>query len=164
MRHGVVGGGEQGGLDVPAPFESARHVGAADDQSRAFVLPDLDVAADPLLLALGDQRAHLGVGIGGIAHPQGGHLGSQRVDVLVVTPLGHQHTGQRVADLPTVGQAGRSHSGGDGFGCGVIEDDRGGLAAEFETDLGQVGRARRRDGPTGRGRTGERHLVHAADG
>ena len=106
------------------------------DQLCAFVLTGLDVAADAMLLALRNQRAHLGVGIAGIAHPQGGHLGSERVDVFVVAPLGHQHTGQRVADLPTVGQAGRSHSGGDGFRCGVIKDDGGGLAAEFETDLG----------------------------
>ena len=101
-------------------------------------------------------------GSAGVADPNIGHLGRECVDVLVVACGGNQDAGQRVADLTAVGKAGRPHSGGDLVGCGVIEDDRRGLAAEFETDLGEVGAARCGDGPARRGGTGERDLVHAA--
>jgi len=48
--HRVVGRRRTEWVDIPAAFEPVRQVGAADHQSRAFTLTDVDVVADALLL------------------------------------------------------------------------------------------------------------------
>ena len=103
-------------------------------------LAGLDVVAHPVLLALRDQRARPAWrGRSGSPTTSDGHLGGECVDELVGAIGGHQDAGQRVADLAAVGQARRPDAGRDGGRVGVVEDDRRGLAAEFEADPLEVG-------------------------
>src|SRR4051794_21823176 len=64
--HPVVDVGEQRWCDVPTAVEAVRHLLPADHEPGALVLAGRDVAADPLLLALSDQRADLGRGVVGV--------------------------------------------------------------------------------------------------
>jgi hypothetical protein len=62
-------------------------------------------------------------------------------------------------ELAAVAEAGDAHGGRDRFGVGVVEDDGGGLAAEFETHLLEVRPASRGDPATDGGGPGERNPV-----
>jgi hypothetical protein len=46
----VVGCGEQGGPDVPAPVHSVGHLGSAEYQARALLPAGVDVLTDAVLL------------------------------------------------------------------------------------------------------------------
>ena len=107
---------------------------AADDDAGALLLAEGDVLLDPLLLALGDERADLGGGVGRVADLHAARPSSPSgVDDLVVAARGEAR--MRVwatqawplfmsdANLrPSIG-------GGE---VGVVEDDGGRLAAELE--------------------------------
>ena len=108
--HAVVSGGEQGGLDVPArvrvqpsPGDSAPPMTSL----AAFVLTDLDVVTDALLLAFARPVGRPTFGIARITHPQGGHFRGERVNVpRRGAARAPEHGVKRVADLAAVGQAG----------------------------------------------------------
>ena len=87
--HRVVDVGEQRRLDVPALVEAGRPT-AADDEGGALGHAGGDVALDPVALALGHERAALGLGV-------------ERIADLVV---GHG-LGQGVAHLGVAGAAAR---------------------------------------------------------
>src|SRR6185436_3801115 len=82
--HLVVHVGEDGGLHVPALLHGGGAAVAADDDPGALLLAEGDVLLDPLLLALGDERADLGGGVVGIAHGHAADRLGQRLDDLVV--------------------------------------------------------------------------------
>ena len=68
--HVVVDAGEHRRLHVPALVEPGGATVAADDDLGALFLAERDVLLDPLLLALGDERADLGGGIARVADRQ----------------------------------------------------------------------------------------------
>jgi hypothetical protein len=76
----------------------------------------------------------------------------------VAGPRDHD-PGQRRADLPGQEALGLGQGAGGRLDVGVVEDDGGGLAAEFQGAAGDPLAADRGDPPSGRGRPGEGDLV-----
>ena len=97
-RRGVVDVAEDGGLNEPAPVEVLRPA-AAGRQRGSFRHALGDVALDPVALALGDQGAHVGLGVERVADLHLGEDAGQRVDELVVAVLADDDPRQRGADL-----------------------------------------------------------------
>ena len=88
-------------------------------------------------------------------------IGRERVDDLVVVGAAGEDAGLRDARLAVVHERRELqalHRRGE---VGVVEDDRGRLAAELEADALELLTADRGDAATGRGGTGERDLVDA---
>ena len=130
--HAVVDVGEHRRLHVPALLEPGRTAVAADDDLGAFFLTDGDVLLDPLLLTLGDERADLGRRVLRVADAQRADHLDERVDDLVVTLAAGEDARLRDARLAVVHER-RELEAFDGRGeVGVVEDDRGRLAAELE--------------------------------
>ena len=131
MRQSFCDAGEEGRLDEPALVEPGGAT-AADGDGGAFLLADLEVALDPLALALGDERPDLGGGVGGIADLHGADRGRERLVDLGLAAAGHEDAGLGEAGLAVVHDgAGEQHR--DGLvEVGVVEHDGGRLAAELE--------------------------------
>ncbi len=134
---------------------------AADDDAGALVLAERDVLLDPLLLALGDQRADLGGGVGGVADRHRAHRLGQRVDDPVVAAAAGEDAGLGDARLAVVHERGEPQARHRGVEVGVVEHDRGRLAAQLEADPLQLLAADRGDLAAGRGGAGEGDLVDA---
>ena len=118
-----------------------------------------DVGLDPRALLLGDERAHLAVGVKRVADPYFGEHAGQGVDHLVVTATGDNDSGQRVAGLACIdalicGQRGRG--GGD---VHVVEDDGGRFPSQLKVEAGHPLPTDRCDPPAGRGGSGKGNLV-----
>ena len=120
---------------------------------RALFLTERDVLLDALLLALGDERADLGRGLGRVADREAADHRRHRVDDLVVARPAGEDARLRDARLAVVHERRHLQALDRGREVGVVEDDRGRLAAELEADALQLLAADRRDAPTGRGRT-----------
>ncbi len=127
-------------------------------------MPCLDVALHPVLLPLGDQGADLGGGVRGIAHGEPAHHPHQRVDGFVITAARSENPGLGNARLAVVHQRGHFQPTNSGSEVGVLQDDRGGLAAEFEAAALELLPADGPDPPPGGGGAGERDLVDAGMG
>ena len=134
-RRGVVDVAEDGGLDEPPPVEVLRPT-AACGQRGALRHALGDVALDTVTLPLGDQGAHLGLGVERVAHLHLGERAGQGLDELVVAALADDDPRQRRADLTGEEALGAGERGGRGGQVHVVEDDGGGLAAELEGAAG----------------------------
>ena len=121
--------------------------------------PLRDVAEDPVALAADGQGSHLGFGVELVSDLDLGERAGEGVDEFVVTVLRHDDAGQRGAHLAGHHALGLGEPGGGDAEVGIVEDDGGGLAAEFEGDPGDPFAAQRGDPPAGRRRSGEGDLV-----
>ena len=158
-RHGVVDVGEQRRLDPPALGELvAGGPSSADGQRGALGLPLLDVAEDAVALLGRDHRAHDHVGSLRVAVGHGGEHALEHLDALLVARAGQQHPGLDGAALAGVEAGAHAHQRGEAE-VGVVEHDRGRLAAELEEDALHGGRALLHDALAHRGRAGERDHV-----
>ena len=83
----------------------------------------------------------------------------QPLDHLVVNLLMREHARTRRADLPGVEEDPGRRRLGRGLDIGVVEDDVGGLAAEFERHAFEIARRAAQDSAADAGRSRERHLV-----
>ena len=104
--------------------------------------PEQGTIALPLglvrMLALGDERADVGARVARVADLEvARHLG-QRVHHLVVAIARGEDAGLGHAGLTVVHERGALEAGGDHREIGVVEHDRGGLAAELEADSLQL--------------------------
>src|SRR5690606_20349292 len=83
--HVVGDPGKDGRLDIKAVFETleARYATSVL-KCRPFLLPDIDVAGDLLMLRLVDERAHLRLRVERIADADFGRAGGETVDETVV--------------------------------------------------------------------------------
>ncbi len=143
--------GEDGGLDVEPPLQSA-HLGraAADQHLGPFAAADLHVAQDLVELLAGRLRPHLSGGIEGVALHYGASAGQHPVHEVVIDaglhqraggagthfPLieeGHQHPFYRLVDVAALvlhhvgevdigGLAPQLHGGGDQLVGGAAQD------------------------------------------
>src|SRR5690606_7335152 len=84
----------------------------------------------------------------------------ERGDQVVVERRLHQHAGDGGAVLPGVEEGGLGDVPGGRVRIHVAEDDRGGLAAQLQVDILQVGRGRGHDLGSGAGGTGEGDHLH----
>jgi hypothetical protein len=113
------------------------------------------------------QRGHrpdLGGGVECVTHGQRRGERAQGVDDLVVPRAGGEYPGAEVAGLPVVEQSGREQVVADlgQVEVGVVEDDRGRLAAQFQGHRAEQAAAGFRDAPARGGGAGEGDLVHVA--
>lgn len=102
-----------------------------------------DVRAHALQLHPGDQRAHLRLLVGGVADDDGLDRRGEKVDEAVVDGALDEDAGAGAAVLAGVVEEGHGRSGRGGLDVGVGEDDVGALAAQFEGDALEQGRALR---------------------
>src|SRR5215471_15893220 len=144
--HRVVDAREHRGLHVPALLETGRPTVAAHRDLGAFLLAQRDVLLDPLLLAFRHQRADLGRIVLWVTDRERAHH-------LVVTVAAGEDARLRDAGLPVVHQRSELQPLDRSGQVGVVEDDRGRLAAELEADPLQLLTADRRDASTGGGGT-----------
>ena len=149
-RGAVVDVAEHRRLDEPAPVE-VRGPAAAGRQRGALLDALGDVAEDPVALALGDERAHLGllgerITDGDLRHGRG-----ERVDQLVVPRPGHDDAGQRRAHLAGEEALGAGEGGRRDPEVHVVEHDGRRLPAELERAAGDPLAADGRDPTPGRG-------------
>ncbi len=100
-----------------------------------------DVGADPVQLGAGDQRAHLGLLVGRVADPYGLDGGGEQVQEPVVHGPLDEDAGAGAAVLAGVVEEGHGGGGRGRLQVGVGEDDVGALAAEFQGDALEEGRA-----------------------
>src|SRR4029453_11806688 len=101
----------------------------------ALLLADADVALDPVQLFGGDQRAHVRGLVGRRADVDAlGDL-DQAGDHLVVDRAGHQQAAARGTDLALMEEDGVDRPVDREVEIGVLEDDVGRLAAEFDQHL-----------------------------
>src|ERR1700683_4977571 len=124
--------GEHGGLDEIPTFKSLGMTFAADDELRAFLDPRLDVLLHALVLLCAGQWAEGDVLVPRIAHFYffDGRLGQPLHFVEAV--FRHDQTRGRNAGLPVIQVAGvGGHRGRQGE-IGVVQDDVGRLAPEFQ--------------------------------
>ena len=139
---------------------------AADRDAGAFVGALGDVALDPVALALGDERAEAACpkSVGSPTTMPWHRLG-QRLDHLVVAGAAGEDAGLGDARLAVVHDArSGSSSGIERVDVGVVEDDRGRLAAELEGAALELLAAEGADLAAGGGRAGEAHLVDVGMG
>src|SRR6185436_20094716 len=73
---------------------------AADDDTRAFLLPDLDVAHHRLQLRVADRRPHLHAVRRTVADAQRLHAAREFREELIVYPLVHDDAARGRAPLP----------------------------------------------------------------
>jgi hypothetical protein len=113
--HLVLAAPEHGGLDIEAPGQGGIRGRAATAEQAGAALPGApDVAQHPIPVLGGDQRAHLGGGVHGIADPQAPHARQQPVQEKLEQRLVDEHPSAVGADLTLgveVGHQGR----GDGI-------------------------------------------------
>ena len=134
-RRGVVDVAEDGRLNEPAPVEVLRPA-AAGGQRGSLRHALGDVALDPVTLPLGDQGAHVGLGVERVADLHLGEDAGQGLDELVVAVLADDDPRQRGADLSGEEALGAGQRGGRGGQVHVVEDDGGGLAAQLQGAAG----------------------------
>ena len=113
----------------------ARGRGTSQAANGSFVFGDADVVENFLVLGPRGDGAHLGCGFEGIAHLRGLRQREQLIDKLIV----HRAMNQR-ARAGDAGLPGRREDAGDhtfdGFvEISVIENNVGGLAAQFQRDV-----------------------------
>src|SRR5690606_37736634 len=152
---------EQGGGDEVASGQFRGQVGAlaADDDAGSLGAAGGDVALDALLLAPADHGADHRGGGERVGEPLGGGGLGERVDELVPAGAGHQQPGLGDAGLAVDHERHRQQGGDDLVDVGVVEDDRGGLAAQFQGDAGDAGGAGGHDLLARGGAAGEGDLV-----
>ena len=93
--------GEDRRLEVEAPIQAGRPP-TAGRQLGTVVEGPVHVCLNAFQLCSADQRAHLHVGIGGIADLHGPGQRDQPIDDLVVDRVGKQHPAVQDAGLPGV--------------------------------------------------------------
>ena len=149
--------GEDGGLDE-IPFFAVAF--AAGDDLGAGVLAVLDVAHDPVILQLGDLGALERVGVERVADDVLAGAGLEGFDEFVVDVFLHEDAGTGTAALAVVVEDAEVDPRDGVFDVGVVEDDVGGFATEFERHFLQVGFCRGlHDGAADYGGSGEGDLV-----
>src|SRR5688572_6134896 len=130
-RHLLIDVAEHGRLDEVAAVEAFRPA-AAEHELRALGLALADVALHALELPLHRERAHLRRGILRIANFHILDGADVRIEQLVLALLGHEHARQREADLARDRHRVRHEAAEHLTHVGVVEHDRGRLAAELE--------------------------------
>src|ERR1700730_1246920 len=113
---------------------------AASRQQCALVLADIHVIEDALHLLFGDYRTKGCGTIGRITHPDRLRALRQPVDHPVVNLLVRENARPRRAYLPGVEEDSGRSGLGRSLDVGVVKDDVGGLAAEFERHAFEVTR------------------------
>src|SRR6266542_2633117 len=161
-RHGVVDAGEDGRLHVVPAGQPVRWCRAAGHERGALGDAELDVAAYPVALGSRNQRAKSGAAL--IRVSDHGGLGGRAGDLggAVMPVAGYEHAGMRGAALPAVTEAVPDHLRDNRRQVGVIQDDGGGLAAEFQGHRLDRGGRELADPAAGSRGTGEADHVHAA--
>ncbi len=150
--------GEDGGLDEVALVAVAL---AAGLDLGALLLAGLDVAHDAVVLQLADLGTLEGLLVKGVADGVGGRALLEGLEELVVDALLDEDAGAGAAALAVVEVDAKVDPGDGGLDVGVVEDNVGGLAAELEGDLLEVGRGSSlENGAADEGRAGEGDLVN----
>ena len=133
--HVVVGIHEDGGLDEVALVAFA---GTTDGGFGAFLDARFEIAADAIELLFGNERAEIAFGVESWTDADfRGGLGDA-VDDLVENFLFDEEARAGAAALALIEEDGHGGAGDGGFEIGVVHDDVGRLAAEFERDFLQV--------------------------
>lgn len=157
--------GEQSGLDVEALVAVAL---TTERNGGTSILTVLDVLHDAVELELGDLRTLEGVGGEGVTELVLGGTLPEAGDELVVDALLDKQPRAGAAALTVVEEDTEVRPRDGVVDVSVLEDDVGGLAAQFEGDLLEVALGSGlEDGTADGGGTGERNLVNvhvAGDG
>jgi len=158
--HAGRGAGEDGGLDEIS--RRARRVvaaRAAAEQRRALGFPGLDVAEHLCLVRPGNERTHLGLGIGAGADDDlaagDREPGQQRFRELSLD----EEARPGAAHLALAGEDPKHRELERHVGVGVGKHDVWAFAAEFECDLFQVPRGRDHDLAPGHAAAGEGDFI-----
>ena len=125
-----------------------------------LVLADIHVIEDALHLLFGDYRTKGCGTIGRITHPDRLRALRQPVDHLVVNLLVRENGRTRRAYLPGVEEDSGRSGLGRSLDVGVVKDDVGGLAAEFERHAFEVTRRAAQNSASHTRRSGEGDLAH----
>src|ERR1700730_10365513 len=125
-----------------------------------LVLADIHVIEDALHLLFGDYRTKGCGTIGRITHPDRLRALRQPVDHLVVNLLVRENGRTRRACLPGVEEDSGRSGLGRSLDVGVVKDDVGGLAAEFERHAFEVTRRAAQNSASHTRRAGEGDLAH----
>ncbi len=150
--------GEDGGLDevalVAVALTTSLDLGT-------LVLAGLDVAHDAVVLKLANLRTLEGLGVKGVADGVGGRALLEGLEELVVDALLDKDASTSAAALAVVEVDAKVDPRDGGLDVGVVKDNVGGLAAELEGDLLEVGRSSSlEDGAADEGGTGKGDLVN----
>ncbi len=118
---------------------------------------------DGLELPLPHQRAHVGAVGEGVAEPHRPRAGGEALQEGVGDRLVDVQPLDGDAELSGGGEAGAYGAGGGLFEVGVVQDQHGVLAAEFERDADQAGGGALGDLAAGAGGAGEGDVVGVLD-
>ena len=107
---------------------------APGHQPGALVASGGDVALHPVSLDGRDERAHDRVELGGVSHLERPGIAAQHLEDAVEHAALDDGPGGGGADLPGVKAPRRADAPHRGVEVGVVEDDAGPLAAQFEQE------------------------------
>src|ERR1700736_1097627 len=133
---------------------------ACEMRISCLVLADIHVIEDALHLLFGDYRTKGCGTIGRITHPDRLRALRQPVDHLVVNLLVRENGRTRRAYLPGVEEDSGRSGLGRSLDVGVVKDDVGGLAAEFERHAFEVTCRAAQNTASNTRRSCEGNLVH----
>ena len=137
---------------------------AATGDETSLTLTRGDIGLDPVAVRRRGHRTNMGIWVKRIANGQRRHHRGHCVNHLTVAAGGREHARAVVAGLPVIEQRGHRQPLQEDVEIGIVEQDRGGLAAKLQRDRTKQFTARCRDLAAGCGRSGERHLVNAGMG
>ena len=152
--------GEHGRLDEEAAITDVRRASATARDGRALLLRALDRGQDHVVLRPADHRADLRVEVGRVTDSQRRRTVDEAVDERVVDVVVDEEARARFAHLALMEEGAEERAVDGDVEVRVGADDVRRLAAELERHL-LDGRGRGgEDLAAGRGRPGERDLVH----